>query len=70
MVPDWCEIDKCPASICGSKHVVIVIQDGDEVTVSAEQAAMIEANGDTATYKWTLAKLLSVISPSTEKTEK
>ena len=58
---DWCEVDKCPVAICGSKHVTIVIQNGDEVTVNAEQAARINANGDTATYRWTLSELLDII---------
>lgn len=58
---DWCEVDKCPVSVCGSKHVVIVIQDGDRVTVNAGEAARINAGGDTATYRWTLQHLQDVI---------
>jgi hypothetical protein len=61
MLPQWCEVDGCPAAICGSQHVKIIIQDGDEVIVNAEQAARINAGGDTATYRWTLAHLLEVI---------
>ena len=59
----WCAVDKCPVTVCGSKHVTIVIQNGDEVVVNAEQAAMINANGDTATYRWTLADLMAIIAP-------
>lgn len=57
----WCDVDKCPAAICGSQHVTIIIQDGDQVIVNAEQAARINASGDTATYRWTLGHLMDVI---------
>lgn len=57
----WCDVDKCPVAICGSQHVAIVIQNGDEVIVNAEQAARINAHGDTATYRWTLGDLMDVI---------
>ena len=61
--PIWCDVDDCPVAICGSKHVVIVIHDGDEVVVNAEQAELINRNGDTATYRWSLADLLKIIEP-------
>jgi hypothetical protein len=58
---DWCDADGCPAAVCGGRHVVIVIADRQEVIVTAEQAARIDACGDTATYAWSLARLLEVI---------
>jgi hypothetical protein len=58
---DWCDVDGCPAAVCGSRHVVIVIADRQEVIVTAEQAARIDACGDTATYAWSLARLFEVI---------
>lgn len=63
MTQEWCEVDRCPVAICGSKHVKIVIQNGDEVIITSEQAAKIAAGGDTATYRWTLADLMAVIEP-------
>ena len=62
----WCEVDDCPVAICGSKHVKIVIQDGDEVIINAEQADRINAGGDTATYRWSYAHLMEVINPPEE----
>lgn len=57
----WCWVDAAPATICGGPHVKIVIQDREEVIVTARQADRINASGDTATYRWTRGHLMDVI---------
>jgi hypothetical protein len=52
-LPDWCEPDDCPASICNGPHVSHTCPNGDVVTKRADDPTPCPFCGDAPAVKET-----------------